>query len=106
LTDGVNNSGQVNPLRAAEIAHELGVKVHTIGIGSPDTQRRLGVQAQEYEFDEKTLRKIAETTGGVYFNASSIEGLRAVYDEIDRLEAVAAEESAPQSVEEQFPLFA
>ena len=93
MTDGVNNAGQVNPEKAAKVAKQLGVKVHTIGIGnsSPVVQRFPGgIFSGQYmlgsEFDEALLKKISELTGGVYFNASSIEGLKEIYSEIDKLE--------------------
>lgn len=112
LTDGVSNAGQVNPLKAAKVAKELGVTVHTIGIGSSDTvvsvRRGFFTQQlmQQAEFDEKTLREIAEITGGVYFNANSIEGLKEVYAEIDRLETTAEEEPAREQVEELYAPYA
>jgi Ca-activated chloride channel homolog len=76
LTDGVNNSGKVNPVQAAKIARQLHIKVHTIGVGS----------ILERDFDEKTLKKIAHTTGGVYFNAKNSADLQKVYEEINKLE--------------------
>jgi Ca-activated chloride channel family protein len=111
LTDGVSNSGQVNPLKAAHIAREFGIKVHTIGIGSSETASgRGGIfslrPVREAEFDEKTLKEIAETTGGVYFNAAGIEGLQNVYHEIDRLEQSSAEEQLSRRVEELYFPFA
>ena len=93
MTDGVNNAGQVNPEKAAKVAKQLGVRIHTIGIGnsSPVVKRSLGgIFSGQYmlgaEFDEALLKKISELTGGVYFNASSIEGLKETYAEIDKLE--------------------
>lgn len=61
---------------------------------------------QGSEFDEATLKKIAEITGGVYFNAQSLEGLREVYKEIDKLERSSNEEPDEQIVKELFPPFA
>ena len=88
LTDGVNTSGTVNPLQAAEIAHELGIKVHTIGIGTNNNQLR-GLpfaRGRRADYDEDLLKGIASKTGGVYFHAENYEGLQEVYKEIDRLE--------------------
>jgi Ca-activated chloride channel family protein len=79
ITDGVNNSGDVNPLKAAHVARDLGITVHTIGIGSA---RKGG----EFEFDEALLRQIAEMTGGLYAHAGSAEELRAIYRKIEELE--------------------
>jgi Ca-activated chloride channel family protein len=89
VTDGVNNAGQVSPLKAAQIAKELGIQIHTVGIGTgPVTLGGglLGMGGQlVLEFDEKTLKEIAQLTGGVYFNASSLEGFKEVYRKIDEL---------------------
>ena len=93
MTDGVNTAGQVSPLKAAQIAQEFGIQIHTIGIGSGSVTLgqgpfgsllggRVGPTA---EFDEATLKEIARLTGGVYFNASSLEGFKEVYREIDAL---------------------
>ncbi|HSH05686.1 MAG TPA: VWA domain-containing protein [Anaerolineae bacterium] len=78
LTDGVNNSGQIDPLTAAEAAEALGIKVYTIGAGRPNFGR--------VPLDEESLRTIAERTGGRYFRATDSTGLRNVYDEINELE--------------------
>jgi len=93
LTDGVSNAGQVNPLKAAKVARDLGVKVHTIGIGSDKpvvTQLPGGIFSSrlraQAEYDEQTLKEVADLTGGVFFNASSLEGLNQVYASIDKLE--------------------
>lgn len=112
LTDGVSNSGHVNPIKAAKVAKDLGVKVHTVGIGSNDTVAsvRGGFFSQQLlaqaEFDEETLKKIAEITGGVYFNASSIDGLKKVYAQIDQLERTSSDEPERQIVEEYFVQYA
>lgn len=97
MTDGVSNAGQVNPLKAAKVARNLGVKVHTIGIGSVQDRSPLALggslvlgqvmRGPGTEFDEETLKKVAEITGGVYFNANSIQGLQQVYQEIEKLES-------------------
>ena len=102
LTDGVNNSGAVDPIKAAQVAQQLGVKVHTIGVG------RLGQVAGmvQAEFDEKTLREVAQLTGGLYFNAQDIAGLEEVYQEIDKLESSKTEQETLERVDELFPQFA
>lgn len=93
LTDGVNNTGSLDPLTAAEIARKFGVRVYTIGVGSKGTapypfQTPFGVQYQQMEvqIDENLLSNIAETTGGRYFRATSKEKLEEIYREIDRME--------------------
>jgi Ca-activated chloride channel family protein len=81
LTDGVNNAGQIAPITAAEAARALGIKVYTIGAGRPDP-----LLGDETLLDEETLRRIADTTGGLYFRARDAEGLQQIYAEINELE--------------------
>ncbi len=94
LTDGVNNAGDIDPITAAQTAAALGIKVYTIGVGSkgpvpfpvddPIFGRRY-IQA-EVDLDTGTLEQIAAITGGRSFLATDAEGLKQVYDEIDRME--------------------
>ncbi|MCH5335745.1 MAG: VWA domain-containing protein [Alistipes sp.] len=94
LTDGVNNSGQITPLTAADIAADQGIRVYTIGVGTRGKAPYPAVDMfgnqtfvmQQVDIDEKTLREIASRTGGRYFRATDKEALRAVYDEINTLE--------------------
>lgn len=93
LTDGVNNTGQVPPLTAAEIAKTFGVRVYTVGIGTKGKapyplMTPFGVQIQmvDVEIDENMLSKIASETNGRYFRATNNQKLREIYMEIDRLE--------------------
>lgn len=93
LTDGVNNSGSVDPLTAAEAALEYGVRVYTIGVGRRGmapypVQDVFGMRFQnrEVDIDEDLLKKIANDTGGKYFRATNNEALADVYKEIDDLE--------------------
>lgn len=95
LSDGANNVGSLEPIRAAQIAAEEGVRIYTIGIGSgqqvvqtPFGPRRVGAEA---ELDEQTLHAIAELTGGTYFRARDTEGLLDVYRRIDTLEPTEGE---------------
>ncbi len=93
LTDGDNNAGEADPLEAAKLAAEWGIKVYTIGIGagadSFQIVRTFGVEQRvrvPSNVDEQALKSIAEITGGVYHRAQDGEALRRVYAEIDRLE--------------------
>ena len=94
LTDGVNNSGQISPQTAAEIAETLGIRVYTIGVGSEGTAPVPVIDAwgqtrfanMPVEIDEKVLTEIAEKTGGKYFRATDNETLKSIYDEINQLE--------------------
>ena len=93
LTDGTNNSGQIAPLTAADLARSYGIRVYTVGVGTTGmaptpVQTPLGIRMQNMpvDIDEKTLTEIAVMTGGQYFRAQDTEGLRQVYDEIDEME--------------------
>ncbi len=93
LTDGSNNRGDIAPITAAEIAKTFGIRVYAIGVGSYGVinipiQTPFGVryQQEETQFDEKTLKDIADITGGKYFRATNNNKLRAIYQEIDQLE--------------------
>ena len=94
LTDGVNNSGSVDPRSAAEIAKMFGVRVYTIGVGSQGTapypvQDQFGrtrIRQMEVQIDEELLKEIAAMTGGQYFRADNNQKLKEIYNEIDKLE--------------------
>ena len=80
LSDGSNNSGEVQPLTAAELAAAFDVKVYTIGAGTKSRRLLQG------DLDEEMLKKIAEMTDGKYFHASNEQRLQDIYDEINELE--------------------
>jgi len=93
LTDGTNNSGQIAPLTAADLARSYGIRVYTVGVGTKgmaptpvNTPYGIRMQNLPVDIDEKTLTEIAAMTGGQYFRAQDTEGLRQVYDEIDEME--------------------
>ncbi len=95
LTDGVNNAGTIQPLDAAQIARQFGVRVYTIGVGtrgkalSPVAIYPNGQFKYDYvdvEIDDEMLQKVADLTGGRYFRATDERKLRGVYTEIDKLE--------------------
>lgn len=93
LTDGVNNSGEVAPLNAAEIAKTYGVRVYTIGVGRDGmapypvmTPWGMDVQQMKVEIDEDLLGQIAEITGGRYFRATDNTKLSEIYSEINKME--------------------
>ena len=93
LTDGVNNSGEIAPGTAAEIARTYGVRVYTIGVGANGmapypvmTPWGVEVQQMNVEIDEKLLQEIAELTGGRYFRATDNTKLSEIYSEINRME--------------------
>ncbi len=93
LTDGINNMGFIDPMMAANIAKEYGIRVYTIGVGKMGKapypfQTPFGVQYQnvDVEIDEPLLVSIADMTGGKYFRAVDNRSLQDIYDEIDMLE--------------------
>ena len=111
LTDGVNNSGFIEPQTAADLAVEYGIKTYTIGLGtngnalSPiaynaDGSFRYGMR--QVEIDEKLLEEIAAATGGKYFRATDNEKLEAIYEEINKLEKTEIEEFKYYKYEEKF----
>lgn len=111
LTDGVNNSGFIEPQTAAELAIEYGIKTYTIGLGSngnaltpiqynPDGSFRYGMR--QVEIDEELLKEIASATGGTYFRATNNETLEEIYDEINKLEKTEIEEFKYYRYEEKF----
>ncbi len=111
LTDGVNNSGFIEPQTAADLAVEFDIKTYTIGLGtngnalSPiayneDGSYRYGMR--QVEIDEKLLKSIADATGGQYFRATDNEKLEAIYDEINKLEKTEVEEFKYYKYEEKF----
>jgi len=92
LTDGANTAGEVTPLKAAQIAADKQIKIYTIGVGADEMlvqsffgNRRVNPSA---ELDEKTLRAIAEKTGGQYFRARDTRQLEKIYAVLDELEPV------------------
>ena len=93
LTDGVNNSGEVSPQMAAEIAKTYDIRVYTIGVGKEgmapypvNTPWGVQVQNMKVEIDEVLLKDIAESTGGRYFRATDNTKLAEIYSEINRME--------------------
>lgn len=94
LTDGINNAGEIDPLTAASLAKQFGVRVYTIAVGKegesflPIQDPRFGTRLLrvETQIDEKTLKAIAQNTGGGYFRAQDENALRDIFEKIDRLE--------------------
>lgn len=93
LTDGSNNAGDIDPMTAAELAHEKNIHVYTIGVGSngealTPVPTPFGIRMEKIpvEIDEKTLQNIAKRTGGKYFRATDENALSEIYSEIDAME--------------------
>ncbi|MBT8262626.1 MAG: VWA domain-containing protein [Bacteroidia bacterium] len=111
LTDGVNNTGFIDPKIASELAVEFGIKVYTIGLGTNGmAQSPIGIRPDgsfqygsiQVEIDEALLQEIAETTGGQYFRATSTTKLNEIYNEINKLEKTDIEEFKYTNYEEKF----
>lgn len=111
LTDGVNNSGFLDPKTASELAVEYGIKVYTIGLGTngmalspvainPNGSFRYG--RQQVEIDEKLLEEIADATGGKYFRATNNKKLVEIYNEINKLEKTEIEEKKYYNYDEKY----
>jgi len=93
LTDGRNNSGELEPIEAARLATHAGIKIYTIGVGADKQTRRsllFGTTTfnPSAELDEETLKEVAKLTGGQYFRAKSSEELAKIYALLDKLEPV------------------
>ncbi len=95
LTDGSNNSGDVSPKDAAQVAQAMGVRLYTIGVGSKgefettvgyDPFGRPVRQKVKADIDEETLKTMAQFTGGRYFRATNKNSLSEIFDEIDKME--------------------
>jgi len=95
LTDGASNAGVMQPMQAAQLAKDLGIKIYTIGVGAS----RMAVQTMfgrqvvnpSEDLDEATLTKIADLTGGRYFRAQDVKGLSKIYALLDELEPASGE---------------
>ncbi|MFC2102935.1 VWA domain-containing protein [Bacteroidota bacterium] len=93
LTDGVNNSGEVDPISAAEIANTFGIRIYTIGVGTRGeapypVKTPFGTRYQmvPVEIDEEVLQEISGLTDGQYFRATDNRALKEIYEKIDKLE--------------------
>ncbi|MBA3827720.1 MAG: VWA domain-containing protein [Taibaiella sp.] len=113
LTDGVNNTGLIDPNTALEIAKAYKVRVYTVGIGTEGqalipVQTPAGIEKQlmQVQIDEPLLKKIALETGGNYYRATNNRSLTAIYKEIDKLEKTKVEISSFKHYTELFFPFA
>ncbi len=103
LTDGASNSGTVDPLKAADLAAQEGVRIYTIGVGAEETTLPgpFGLMHQApSDLDENALRAIAQKTGGRYFRASDVASLADIYGLLDKVEPRSKDEQSWRPVEE------
>jgi len=115
-TDGANNRGEIAPLTAAQAAGELGIRIHTIGVGRRGqvpypfeyfdryTGKSVGTRVQmiESDLDEETLQAIAQATGGQYFRAENAEQLKEIYAIIDKMEKTEIQTKSYTTYSERF----
>lgn len=109
LTDGVNNAGRLSPIEAAKLAKTLGVRIHTIAVGTYGdyvVQTPVGPQRLRQEFDEETLKEIARVAGGEYFRAQDTSGLERIFGLIDEMEKTEIKRRTRIESEEWFHWFA
>lgn len=109
LTDGINNTGFISPITAAEMAKNLNIRVYTIGVGTIGKapypfQTPYGIQYMnvDVEIDEVLLKEIAQTTGGKYFRATNNKALENIYNEIDSMEKTKIKQTVFLSYSDQF----
>ncbi len=114
LSDGVSNTGAVEPDAAAAAAAKLGIRVYTIGVGTRssrtpfkvrDMAGRSVIRYADMSFDESQLKSIAAKTGARYFGVRDEDGLKAALEEIDSLEKTTLDRTVYQRWNEHFPLF-
>lgn len=111
LTDGMNNSGRIPPLVAAEAAETMGIKVYTIGAGTrgeapipvTDAFGRKHIRMARVDIDEKTLTDVAAKTGAQYFRATDTKSLSRIYDEINTMETTTRAIKKFENYRELFP---
>jgi Ca-activated chloride channel homolog len=111
LTDGVNNTGKISPLAAAEAAKAMGVKIYTIGVGvrgdAPIPVRDAAGNARlimaKVDVDERTLQAVADVTGGKFYRATDTDSLQKIYEQINRFEKTAQTVQKFEHTEELYP---
>jgi Ca-activated chloride channel family protein len=109
LTDGVNNSGEIDPITAAQIAKKFGIRIYTVGVGTIGEapypfQTPFGKRYQmvPVEIDEKVLNEVAEITDGKYFRATDNKKLEEIYNIIDTMEKTRVEITSYRKAKELF----
>jgi len=114
LTDGVNNTGFIEPKTAADLALEYDIKVYSIGVGSMgtalspvaiDRNGQIQYRNTEVEIDEALLEEISTMTEGQYFRATNEDKLKSIYEEINKLEKTEIKETKYYNYDEKYPIF-
>jgi Ca-activated chloride channel family protein len=103
LTDGSNTAGNIDPLKASDLAAQEKIRIYTIGVGA-DSRMMRGVfgmsRMVDSDIDEETLRAISDKTGGQYFRARNIESLMQIYSLLDEIEPIAEDAEVYRPVNE------
>jgi len=110
LTDGVNNSGEIDPITAAQIAEKFGIRIYTVGVGTKgqapypfqDPFGNIRHQMVPVQIDEAVLQQVADITGGNYFRATNNEKLIEIYKKIDEMEKTRVEITSYRNASESF----
>ena len=108
MTDGESDAGTLDPKEAAQAAAALGIKIYTVGVGSEGDvpiKTPYGYQRVRLPIDEKTLKAIADSTGGKYFRATDTDTLFEIYRTIDSLEKTSSEVEIYHQYHEEFSWF-
>jgi Ca-activated chloride channel family protein len=103
LTDGASNAGTIDPLKAADLAAQEGVRIYTIGVGADDmvVEGPFGFpQRVRSDLDEESLKTIAQKTGGRYFRASDVASLQQIYHALDQIEPMTKDQQSWRPVDE------
>ena len=104
LTDGASNAGTVEPLKAADLAAQEGLRIYTIGVGAPQGRMVRGPfgmpQMVESDLDEDALKAIASKTGGRYFRATDVASLSQIYGLLDQIEPMSRDAQSWRPVDE------
>ena len=114
LTDGVNNTGNISPKMAADLAKTFGISIYTIGVGSSSGEAPYPFQTEfgtivrnvPVDLDEPTMKQIAEISGGAYFRATDNNSLSTIYQKIDQLEKTKLSTKNHRTIYEEYSLFA
>jgi Ca-activated chloride channel homolog len=108
LTDGMNNSGNIDPLTAARIAATMGIRIYTIGVGT-EGQSWMKMNGStfpvETHIDEASLKQVAQMTGGKYYRAKNKKELEGIYSEIGNLETTKVTFKEWTEYDEKYPFF-
>lgn len=109
LTDGANNAGKISPIEAARLAHTLGIRIHTVAVGTYGdytVPTPIGPMRLRDEIDEAVLQEIADLAGGHFFRATDTRALERIFAEIDRLEQSEIQRRVVVEIDEFYHWFA